>query len=456
MGLAKQDNLIETEVGESVIDKRRDKKKKKSDINIGAKLFIVFIFVITVSGMLYVNYMSKGKFDLFLGVYGSMMVTYLLGKMALSFFYKPYASIKGKNLKVSVVIPSYNESSQSLSSTIESLLEQDYPIYEIIVVDDGSKDLSGYHSLNEMKDGINQVASTSESSSSNTPYLRVHKLEKNVGKRHAQAWAFERVEGDIIVTIDSDAHVASDAIKELISPFKDSKVKATTGHLHARNKGDNLFTKLIDMRYDNAFRVERSAQSVTGNVLVCSGCFSAYRTEVILSNLEHYKNQTFLGEKVQFGDDRCLTNYAILEGKTLYQSTAHCYTDVPSGIKQFLKQQIRWNKSFFRESLIAMKIGLKKPTVLVWAVLEMLLWILFGVAIVFGVILKSSTFGLIMATYYFAYICLSAYARNAYYILRNPLIFLMAPVYGIIHITLLIPLRLYALVTIRQNGWGTR
>jgi hyaluronan synthase len=448
--------------GNEVIESRTSRRERitenapRKDIGIIARIFIFLIFLASLVGMFYVSFIVKGKFEMYLGIYGSIMVMYLLGKMILSFFYKPYSSKDLPNYKVSVVIPSYNESSDSLIGTVTSLLEQDYPIYEIIVVDDGSKDLTGYHSLKEMESAINEVAVSGVSSTINAPYIRVHRLDKNVGKRHAQAWAFERVRGDIIVTIDSDAHIDKDGIRELIAPFKNPKIKATTGHVNARNKGDNLFTRLIDMRYDNAFRVERSAQSVTGNILVCSGCFSAYRTKVIMDNIEHYKTQTFLGELVQFGDDRCLTNYAILEGKTAYQSTANCYTDVPSTIRQFLKQQIRWNKSFFRESLIAMGIGLKKPMVLIWSILEMLLWIMFGVSIIVGLVLKSATFGWIMAVYYLAYICLSAYARNVFYILKNPLIFLLAPVYGLIHLTLLIPLRLYALLTIKQNDWGTR
>ena len=440
----KQDVLIKT-------------RQKKKEISWPKRIYIVSVFALMIAGMFYVNTMIKGKFDLLLGIYGSVMVAYLIGKMALSFFYRPKQADFFPDEKISVVVPFFNEEFDSLKGTVKSILEQDCEIHELIVVDDGSTDESTYKQLKEWTDGIVMKGYTNNRMfSPPPPEITVCRLNKNVGKRHAQAWAFKRVKGDIIVTIDSDAYIHPDGIRELIAPFKDEKVKATTGHVNARNKGANLFTKLIDMRYENAFRVERSAQSVTGNILVCSGCFSAYRKEVIMDNIEHYENQTFLGEKVQFGDDRCLTNYAILAGKTVYQSTAKCDTDVPSSLFAFLKQQIRWNKSFFRESLIAIKIGLKKPVVFVWAVLEMLLWILFGVSIVTAVVIKSSTFGLIMVVYYLAYICLSAYARNVFYLLKHPFIFLLAPVYGIIHLTMLIPLRLYALATIKQNGWGTR
>jgi hyaluronan synthase len=439
----------------SLSTRKMIKGQPRKEVSFLPKLFIITVFLISLFGMFYINYLAEGKFDFFLGIYGTLMVSYLLGKMILSFFYKPYSSENLSYMKVSVVIPVYNESPQSLSNTINSILSQDYPIYEIIVVDDGSEDMSGYNALKEMESAVNQIAFTS-SSDFHIPRMIVHRLPQNKGKRHAQAWAFKRAKGEIIVTVDSDAYIYPDAIRELIAPFQDESVKATTGHVNARNKDENLFTKLIDMRYDNAFRVERSAQSVTGNILVCSGCFSAYRKDVILDNIEHYETQTFLGEPVQFGDDRCLTNYAIMRGKTIYQSTAHCATDVPSNLRKFLKQQIRWNKSFFRESLIALKIGLKKPKVLIWTVLEMLLWILFGISLVIGLVFKSHTLGWIMIAYYLAYVFLSAYARNVFYLLKHPFIFFLAPLYGLIHLTLLVPLRLYALLTIKQTGWGTR
>jgi hyaluronan synthase len=355
-----------------------------------------------------------------------------------------------------VIIPSYNEKPDAVINTVNSIMAQDYPIHEIFFVDDGSKDQSGYLAIKEMTQTLQEIAVANEEEESHFPKLIVHRLEKNSGKRHAQAWAFERATGDVFVTIDSDGYLFPDAVRELLRPLVDEKVMATTGHVNARNREDNLLTRLIDMRYDNAFRVERAAQSVTGNLLVCSGPISAYRSEVILDNLKRYTTQTFLGDEVQFGDDRCLTNFAIERGKTVYQSTAKCITDVPDNIRQFLKQQIRWNKSFFRESLIALKLGLKKPKTLLWVISEMSLWILFGFALMLSIYLASTTMAWMIFIYYLAYISLSAYARNVFFFLKHPLTFLLAPLYGLIHLVLLFPLRIYALVTIRETKWGTR
>ncbi|VXB83821.1 Hyaluronan synthase [Exiguobacterium sp. 8H] len=409
-------------------------------------IFVVFVFIVIF--LVAINLEFRGGWDKAFGVYGSIMITYLIGKMLLSFLYKPYINEPGEH-RVSVIIPSYNEKPKAVLGIIESIIKQDYPIAELFFVDDGSKDDSGYLAVLEYKQKLEMEGEL--------PFkFVVHRLEENKGKRHAQIWAFQRATGDIFFTVDSDGYTYPDALRELLRPFVDPDVMAVTGHINARNRDYSYFTKLLDMRYDNAFRVERAAQSVTGNILVCSGPISCYRREVVLENIEHYGNQKFLGEVVQTGDDRCLTNYAILKGKTVYQSGARCDTDVPETLRQFLKQQVRWNKSFFRETLIAFSIGLKKPVTLVWVMFEMTLWLLFGFIVVVALLFKVKSFGLIMLSYYLIAISLSAYARNVHYIVKRPLIFLMAPLYGIIHLVLLFPLRFYALFTLKETKWGTR
>ncbi|MTH55421.1 glycosyltransferase [Bacillus mangrovi] len=423
------------------------------------KTFVISLFVITVAALFFVNWTASDKLNLTIGLYGSVMIAYLLGKMLLSFKYQE-VMMDPPDLKVSVVIPSYNEAPESVLGTIESILKQDYPIHEIFLIDDGSKDTSGYEATLKLKEnlmsGIGETAAELAQGNYKMPNLIVHRLPKNKGKRHAQIWAFEKATGDVFITVDSDCTVFPNAVRELLKPFNNPEVSATTGHVNIRNRTDNVLTRLIDMRYDNAFRVERAAHSVTNNVLVCSGPLSAYRREVVMKNLDHYGNQMFLGQQVQLGDDRCLTNYAIREGKTLYQSTARCITDAPTSLRTLLKQQSRWNKSFFRESLIAMKIGFTKPNVFVWVMLEMFLWIAFGISLILAIYFTTTTMGWILLIYYLAYVIISAYARNVFYAYKRPFTFLLAPLYGLLFLILLCPLRFWALLTIRSTAWGTR
>lgn len=408
-------------------------------MNFFKNVFVSILFAVIV----YLTIFLKAEGTL--GLYSIFLVFYLVIKMGLSFAYKPFKGT-AKNYHVAVVIPSYNENADGLIDTVESILNQDYPVKEIYIVDDGSSDTSSFDQLEQY------VMNNAERCQS----VILRRQKENKGKRHAQAWAFEQSKADIFVTVDSDSYLYPDAIRQLLIPFNDDNIYAVTGHINARNRDDNLLTQLIDIRYDNAFRLERAAQSVTGNILVCSGPMSAYRREVIVPNLERYLNQTFLGVKVNIGDDRCLTNYAIELGRTVYQSTALCKTDVPTSLKIFIKQQIRWNKSFFRETLQALKLSLKKPLVGVWSFFEVFLWGLLLLSQFNFIIGNSTHLKLIHIGYAFLAIITSALLRNIHYASKYPLLFFLSPLYGLLHILLLQPIRLYSLLTMKNVKWGTR
>ncbi|HHG6295624.1 TPA: glycosyltransferase [Streptococcus suis] len=416
------------------------KKKKRNLLELIAVLLVFAVLIILT---FLINVYVKGTG--IIGVYGLVLFIYLLLKMGLSFCYKPIESPVG-NYKVVAVVPSYNEEGSGLLDTLESLINQTYPLDKIYIVDDGSSDLTGY---NQVKAYLDQHPELDNQ-------VVLHYAEQNAGKRHAQAWAFKRSDADIFLTVDSDSIVAPDALEELLKAFSHDDIYAVTGHINAKNIDDNVLTRLIDIRYDNAFRVERAAQSATGNIIVCSGPLSAYRREVIIPNLDRYLNQTFLGVKVNIGDDRCLTNYALEKGRTVYQSTAKCATAVPSKLSVFIKQQIRWNKSFFREALQTMKLLFKRPIVTLWNLFELFLFVLLTGSLIDVVFNITSKYDLKYFLYAMIAISLSALARNVHYIVKHPLLFLMAPLYGFMHLFLLVPIRLYALLTIRNVRWGTR
>lgn len=413
--------------------------KKKSE------LFVYVIFGIFLLGIIALNFKNTNEHQ-FISIYGGIMLIYMIFKMALAFKYKPVLTSFSPKTPVSVLVPVYNEKEKLLMETIKTLMEQTYPIDKIYVFDDGSKDKSAIEAVEEYKATLGDLGAK----------IDIYKSSENVGKRMGQIYGIKKSNSEFFVTVDSDCYLHPDTIEELMKPFNDPDVYAVCGHIIARNRKTNLLTTLIDMRYENAFRVERAAQSVTGNILVCSGPLSAYRQEVLVDNLDNYEHQTFLGSPVQYGDDRCLTNYAIRYGKTVYQSTAVCETDVPETLFKFLKQQVRWNKSFFRESIIGLKIGFKRPFVLFWIILELALWLVFSLILLLAIYFKVTTFAWSILIYAICMSSLTAYSRNVFYILRHPFLFLLAPLYGFIYMIFLIPLRIYALLTLNDKRWGTR
>jgi hyaluronan synthase len=403
------------------------------------------MFLVAVIGVGVITWASGGRG----GWYGICAVSLLAVKVAASARYRPRRDAVMEHLTTAVVVPVFNEDPEAFRRCLQSIKAQTLLPTEIWVVDDGSADRSCVDVAEEVLADVAGVT--------------IHRLDHNQGKRHAQGFAFSRTTCDIVVSLDSDTVLDPAAIAEGLRPFADETVMAVTGNVRALNRATNLLTRLIDLRYANAFLFERAAYSTVGSVVCCCGSLSFFRTYVVKHYLKDFLTQTFLGIQVQYGDDRRLTQYALMEGKVLVQDTAVAYTAVPERLGHFRRQQLRWNKSFFRESLWAMgRFGLARWPFWISAV-ELISWFAFSTSLIAAIYVRPIITGHMLPWYYVAYAVTLAYARNVRYFGRpqmsvrsQALTFAMAPLYALLHITLLTPLRLWALLTLRQRGWGTR
>ena len=229
------------------------------------------------------------------------------------------------------------------------------------------------------------------------------------------------------------------AVHDGLRGFVDPTVEGVTGNVQAHNAHTNLLTRLTSLRYANAFLWERAAYSAVGSVLCACGSLSLWRRSLIADNLEGYTHQTFLGTPVMYGDDRRLTNYALRRGKVLFQNTTIAYTTVPDRFSHYANQQLRWNKSFFRETLWALRTF--RPWNRVWLLSfgEMALWICFTVSLIAVLIVYPVLTGHLPSAWYLAFVAVMAYARSVRYVgsQRSSLprqvgIYLLAPVYGLL------------------------
>lgn len=419
---------------------------------------VVVFTVLAVAGLAHMHGISRSS------AYGVAAFTLLTAKLLASLRYRPTGATDGDRANddlpatshVAVIVPVYNEDPALAVSCLRSIMAQTRPPTSLHIIDDGSADLAARTAIEALLPELRSVIAD----------VRLTVFAENRGKREAQAVGIrEARDADVIVTIDSDTILDRHALAEGVKPLADPKVAAVTGFVRALNHDRNLLTRLLDLRYANSFLYERAAYSLAGAVLCCCGTLAFYRAEVLREHLHDFVNQRFLGQPATYGDDRRLTNYALQHGKVVLQDTAVGYTAVPERFSHFLRQQIRWNKSFFRESLWATQnLPLRSPA-LALSLLELASWATFSLLLGYSLLVRPFTAGASVLLAFLLYMAVMSYARSVRYLQvrhdgqdarSHTSVFLLAPVYGLLHIFLLVPLRFYSLATLGSGTWGTR
>ena len=342
---------------------------------------------------------------------------------------------------VDVLIAAYHEEAKSLKACFDSLLEQEYDgEIRVYVVDDCSPNRDEVMALYREYGAL--------------PGWEILLPDQNRGKRHAQDAAFGRCRGEIVVTIDSDTVVAADGVREIVLPFADPRTGGVTGDVGVMNWRTNILTRLIGMRYWIAFNQERAAQSWFRTVLCCSGPLAAYRRPMLAACWPDYVSQTFKGISCTYGDDRHLTNLVLASGyDTIFAPGATAITNAPESLRGYLKQQLRWNKSFYRELLWTLPYLLGRSPymvfeLLVQTILPLLLTLAITSSICFAIFVNPWHL-----VHYVVAITVMALVRCCYAIYRTRrLSFLLFVLYGFIHAALLVPLRIRALSTLTDNS----
>ena len=288
------------------------------------------------------------KFNKYLYLYSIIASTFLLTKYAFGFFYKPVPADESYTPGVTIIVPCFNEETW-IRQTILNAMDQYYPQdkLEVIVVDDCSTDNSAKVIRETIQDIIDQEGSEVASRIS---YIL---QPVNKGKREALALGAKHAQHELLVFVDSDSFLNPYAIINLVQPFKDEQVGGVSGRTDVANTYTNSLTKMQSVRYYIAFRVMKAAEGLFDAVSCLSGPLSCYRKDLVLKYSDDWLNQKFLGQRATFGDDRAMTNMILRHNRTDYQDTAICYTIVPNDYDVFLKQQMRWKRSWLRESLIA-------------------------------------------------------------------------------------------------------
>ncbi len=140
-------------------------------------------------------------------------------------------------MDISIVVPLYNEeeSLPHLIEWIERVMNENNFSYEVLLIDDGSRDNSW---------------AVIEQLSEKNPNVKGVKFRRNYGKSAALNVGFERVEGDVIITMDADLQDSPDEIPELYKMIKTEGYDLVSGW--KKKRYDSKLMKNLPSKLYNA------------------------------------------------------------------------------------------------------------------------------------------------------------------------------------------------------------
>jgi cellulose synthase/poly-beta-1,6-N-acetylglucosamine synthase-like glycosyltransferase len=230
---------------------------------------------------------------------------------------------------VSILVPVYNED-KVIADSIKSLLELNYPNYEIIIINDGSTDKT------------KQVAETLVGyKKGKVSEVKVTLINKpNGGKAKALNTGIKYSKAEIVLCMDGDSQLSPDCVKLAVRHFSNREIGAVAGNVKVLNRG-KLFTDLQALEYIEGLNMARSAQSFIRLVNIIPGPIGLFRKKAI-EEAGFYSSDTF-------AEDADLTLKILANGwKIYYEPNSISYTEAPAKLQQLLKQRYRWTRGILQ------------------------------------------------------------------------------------------------------------
>jgi cellulose synthase/poly-beta-1,6-N-acetylglucosamine synthase-like glycosyltransferase len=218
---------------------------------------------------------------------------------------------------VTVLIAAYNEEAV-IVRTVESVLRTEYPIAEIVVIDDGSKDGTSAVVADAFRDN---------------PKVRLIQQE-NGGKSSALNHGIETAIGEILFCIDADTQLDPSAIGRVTRHFANEKVAAVAGNVRVGN-ANNVITYWQSLEYTTSQNLDRRAYALLNAITVVPGAIGGWRKSAIVQ-VGGYLNDTL-------AEDMDLTWRLRRAGFRMEnEPNAYAYTEAPESFGAFFKQRFRW------------------------------------------------------------------------------------------------------------------
>ena len=396
------------------------------------------------------------KFNRWLYLYSIIAATFLLTRYLFAMFYRPVPIDPDYTPGVTIIVPCFDEE-EWIQRTIHSCINQDYPVdkLEVIVVDDCSNDRSAER-VQEMIAEL-KAADTNDSAYRVSERIRFLQQPQNLGKRDAMARGAKEAKHELLVFVDSDSFLDPFAVRNIVQPFKDKEMGGVSGRTDVANTYTNALTKMQAVRYSIAFRVMKAAEGYFDAATCLSGPLSCYRKDLVLKYMDAWLNQRFLGQKATFGDDRSMTNFILRRNRTTYQDSAVCMTIVPRSYSVFLRQQMRWKRSWLRESLIASRFMWKKePFMSLGFYMGVLVPIAAPVVVIYNLLYVPIMHRVFPVSFVVGMLMMALLMSMAQLLIRRSTTWIYAMWFCIYYEAVLLWQMPVAWVTFWKTTWGTR
>ena len=270
---------------------------------------------------------------------------------------------------ISIIVPAYNEEI-TVVDTVRSLLTLEYRAYEIIVVDDGSKDrtsevLAKAFDMHLVHRPIRRQVDCQreefiyETRAQKVPLTLIRK--KNGGKADTLNMGINAANFPYFICMDADSVLQYDSLRRIVQPvLADGNVVAVGGIVRISNDVElengrvkryrlprNILAFMQVLEYDRSFLASRILFDRFNGSLIISGAFGLFKKSTVIA-VGGYDRKT-LGEDMELVvklHEYCTSNsipYSIR-----YASDAICWTQVPERLRDLCKQRRRWHLGLFQ------------------------------------------------------------------------------------------------------------
>ena len=311
--------------------------------------YLIFFYVLTVNSIYFIQL-----------VLSAFSLSDYIKKMLYSDF-KKY-TVSDNMIPISVLVPAYNEEA-TIVENIQSLLSLKYPLFEIVVINDGSKDntlskVVEAYGLSRVSQPIRYHVKTKQVRgiyrSANLPNLVLIDKE-NGGKADALNIGINVSKYPVFASIDADSILEGDSLIRVMMPFIENKETIAVGGIIRIANGstiDNGNIKKVELpksriamfqvvEYLRAFLTGRMGWNSLNSLLIISGAFGAFRKQEVV-DVGGYTVGT-VGEDMELVMK--LHEYMIENKKTYnvkFLPDPVCWTQAPEKLRDLRTQRRRW------------------------------------------------------------------------------------------------------------------